>query len=161
MASDSNASVTPSLRTDRVRLAVLMAPKPGLSFEEFDRYWLDVHGNIFSSIAIAKRNLLKYEQVSPHSHRIVLSSTLSIAHHRVEQFHLDPKYNDTIAASSLAKSQSPFRGIAIFEATSLDKIFEIFEDEEYLRVVVPDEHKFFDHEKAQIIAGPFATIFDH
>lgn len=77
MASDSNAPVTPSLRTDRVRLAVLMAPKPGLSFEEFDRYWLDVHGNIFSSIAIAKRNLLKYEQVSPHSHRIVLSSTLS------------------------------------------------------------------------------------
>lgn len=57
-------SATPSLRTDRVRLAVLMAPKPGLSFEEFDRYWLDVHAKVFSSIAIAQRNLLKYEQVS-------------------------------------------------------------------------------------------------
>ena len=78
----------------------------------------------------------------------------------MEQFHLDPKYNETIAASSLAKSQSPFRGIAIFEATSLDKIFEIFQDEEYLRVVVPDEFKFFDHERAQILAGPFATIID-
>ena len=65
MASETNTpSTKPSLRTDRVRLAVLMAPKPGLSFEEFDRYWLDVHGNVFSSIAIAKRNLLKYEQVS-------------------------------------------------------------------------------------------------
>ena len=57
-------SATPTLRQDRVRLAVLMAPKPGLSFEEFDRYWLDVHAKVFSSIAIAKRNLLKYEQVS-------------------------------------------------------------------------------------------------
>lgn len=42
----------------------------------------------------------------------------------------------------------------------MDKIFEIFQDEEYLRVVVPDEHKFFDHENAQILAGPFATIID-
>ncbi|KAI0829731.1 hypothetical protein BC628DRAFT_1408560 [Trametes gibbosa] len=127
----------PSLRTDRVRLVVLMAPKPGLSFEEFDRYWLDVHAKVFSSIAIAERNLLKYEQ-----------------------FHLDPTYHDVVAAQTLAKSQTRFRGIAVFEATSLDKIFEIFQDEEYLRVVVPDEHKFFDHENAQILAGPFATIID-
>ncbi|RPD63987.1 hypothetical protein L227DRAFT_521254 [Lentinus tigrinus ALCF2SS1-6] len=143
MASDTTTTVantttsTPSLRTDRVRLAVLMAPKPGLSFKEFDRYWLDVHANVFSSIAIVKQNLLKYEQ-----------------------FHLDPKYEAVINASSLAKSKSPFRGIAIFEATSLDKIFEIFQDEEYLRVVVPDELNFFDHEKAQILAGPFASIID-
>ncbi|KAI1796519.1 hypothetical protein LXA43DRAFT_987989 [Ganoderma leucocontextum] len=130
-------STAPSLRPDRVRLAVLMAPKPGLSFEEFDRYWLDVHAKVFSSIAIVKRNLLKYEQ-----------------------FHLDPKYNDLVAAQSLARSKSPFRGIAIFEATSLDKIFEIFQDEEYLRAVVPDELNFFDHENAQILAGPFATIID-
>ncbi|KAH9942249.1 uncharacterized protein BXZ73DRAFT_97667 [Epithele typhae] len=133
----SAPAAPPTLRTDRVRLAVLMAPKPGLSFEEFDDYWLNVHGNIFSSIAIAKRNLLKYEQ-----------------------FHLDPKYESTIAAQTLAKSQTRFRGIAIFEATSLDKIFEIFQDEEYLRVVVPDEHNFFDHENAQILAGPFASIID-
>ena len=62
MTSSTDPS-TPSLRPDRVRLAVLMAPKPGLSFEEFDRYWLDVHAKVFSSIAIVKRNLLKYEQV--------------------------------------------------------------------------------------------------
>ena len=78
----------------------------------------------------------------------------------VEQFHLDQRYNDLVAAQSLAKSESPFRGIAIFEATSLDKIFEIFQDEEYLRVVVPDELNFFDHDNAQILAGPFATIID-
>ncbi|KAI0769380.1 hypothetical protein BD413DRAFT_604961 [Trametes elegans] len=131
------AAPTPSVRTDRVRLAVLMAPKPGLSFEEFDRYWLNVHANIFSSIAIAKKNLLKYEQ-----------------------FHLDPAYESVIEAQSLAKSKSRFRGIAIFEATSLDKIFEVFQDEEYLRVVVPDENNFFDHENAQILAGPFASIID-
>ncbi|KAI0718984.1 hypothetical protein C8T65DRAFT_569796 [Cerioporus squamosus] len=138
MASETTTTATkPSLRTDRVRLVVLMAPKPGLSFEEFDRYWLDVHANVFSSIPIAKRNLLKYEQ-----------------------FHLDPKYDGVIAASSLAKSKSLFRGIAIFEATSLDKIFEIFQDKDYLEKVVPDELKFFDHENAQMLAGPFATIID-
>lgn len=76
------------------------------------------------------------------------------------QFHLDTNYEGIIAAQTLAKSQTRFRGIAIFEATSLDKIFEIFQDEEYLRVVVPDEHNFFDHENAQILAGPFATIID-
>lgn len=78
----------PSFRTDRVRLVVLMAPKPGLSFEEFDRYWLDVHAKVFSSIAIAKRNLLKYEQVSvsifPVSHNArrspAVASSTSIPH---------------------------------------------------------------------------------
>ncbi|KAI0633464.1 hypothetical protein C8Q77DRAFT_1073323 [Trametes polyzona] len=136
LVSETTTS-TPSLRTDRVRLAVLMAPKPGLSFEEFDRYWLDVHANVFSSIAIAKRNLLKYEQ-----------------------FHLDRSYDSVLATHRLAKTPTQFRGIAIFEATSIDKILEIFEDEEYLRVVVPDEQEFFDPEKAQILAGPFASIID-
>ena len=60
----SSTSETPTLHTDRVRLVVLMAPKPGLSFEEFDQYWLHVHAKVFSYIAIAKRNLLKYEQAS-------------------------------------------------------------------------------------------------
>ena len=80
MASDSNTSA-PSLRSDRVRLAVLMAPKPGLSFEEFDSYWLDVHAKVFSSIAIAKRNLLKYEQVCrvQHSPYHVAVSHVSIS----------------------------------------------------------------------------------
>lgn len=61
--SSNTDSFAPTLRPDRVRLAVLMAPKHGLSFEEFDRYWLDVHAKVFSSISIVKRNLLKYEQV--------------------------------------------------------------------------------------------------
>ncbi|OBZ68169.1 hypothetical protein A0H81_11815 [Grifola frondosa] len=74
----------------------------------FDRYWLDVHAGVFSSIAIVKKNLLKYEQ-----------------------FHIDTAYNEQIAAQNTAQTASPFRGIAIFEATSLEKIFEIFDDEEY------------------------------
>ena len=56
--------------------------------------------------------------------------------------------------------RAPYYGIAIFEAESFEKIVEVFTSEEYLRVVVPDEHKFFDHENAQILAGPFATIID-
>ena len=51
------------MRTDRVRLAALMYPKEGVSFEEFDSHWLNVHSRLFASLDIVKKNLLKYEQV--------------------------------------------------------------------------------------------------
>ena len=52
----------------------------------------------------------------------------------------------------------PYAGMGIFEAESLDKIFEIFEDPEYLRIAVPDEEKFIARKDMLILAGPFATI---
>lgn len=52
-----------ALRTDRVRMVALLYPKEGLSFEEFDQYWLNEHSKVFTSIDIVKKNFLKYEQV--------------------------------------------------------------------------------------------------
>lgn len=61
MTSFDNLPAT--LRTDRVRMVALLYPKEGLSFEEFDRYWLNEHSKVFTSIDIVKKNFLKYEQV--------------------------------------------------------------------------------------------------
>lgn len=53
-----------SLRTDRVRLVVMFKKKDTITREEFDRYWVEEHAKLFSSLAIVKSNVLKYEQVS-------------------------------------------------------------------------------------------------
>lgn len=63
----SNAALPATVRSDRVRMVALMYPKDGLSFEEFDKYWLNEHSKVFTSIDIVKTNLLKYEQVCPFS----------------------------------------------------------------------------------------------
>jgi hypothetical protein len=54
----------PAVAEKRARMVALMYPKAGLPFEEIDRYWGDEHARIFTSIAIVKKNLIKYEQVS-------------------------------------------------------------------------------------------------
>ena len=58
------SSTTVTKRTDRVRLCTYISPKEGMSVEEFQDYWLNHHGKLFSSLAVVKRNVLKYEQVS-------------------------------------------------------------------------------------------------
>ena len=45
------------------RVLAFLHPKEGVSFEEFDKYWREVHGDIFKSLPVVKRNLTKYEQV--------------------------------------------------------------------------------------------------
>ena len=55
------------LDTTCVRMVGLMYPKDGLSFEEFDDYYLKFHGKLFASLPIVQKNLLKYEQVSLRS----------------------------------------------------------------------------------------------
>lgn len=49
-------------------------------------------------------------------------------------------------------------GMAIFEAESYEKIIEVFTHPDYLRIVVPDEEKFFDRAKSTMIGGQFAEL---
>jgi hypothetical protein len=51
----------------------------------------------------------------------------------------------------------PYVGLAIFEAESYEKIWEVFTDPEYFRVIVPDEHKFLDREKSSLVMGDFVV----
>lgn len=50
-------------RKDRVRLTLLVYRKPGMSLDEFHQYWKNQHAELFSSIAIVKKNLLSYVQM--------------------------------------------------------------------------------------------------
>lgn len=41
----------------------LMYPQEGITFEQFDAYWLHEHSKIFMSLDIVQKNLTRYEQV--------------------------------------------------------------------------------------------------
>ena len=135
-------------------MMTLMYPKDGLSFEEFDRYWLENHGKVFSSLDIVRKNLLKYEQVRP-SQFIPLVTNDDHSY----QFHLNPQMNQLFAAQGLEPVS--FVGVAIFEAESFDKIQEVFQHPDYIRFVVQDELKFVKREKCQMVAGELATVVHH
>jgi EthD domain len=51
-------------------------------------------------------------------------------------------------------------GLAIFEADSYEKIFAVFKDEDYLKIVVPDELKFIDRDNCQMLPLDLGTILD-
>jgi len=102
-----------------VRLYSTMHKKEGMTQEEFHRYWRDVHGKLFTSLDISKKNLLKYEQV-----------------------HVNTPVKGGMSAGGY--TMASWDGLAVFEAESYDKILAIFSSEEYQRVVYPDEAKFLD-----------------
>ena len=54
---------SPFINTSRARFMALMYPKEGITFEEFDAYWLQEHSKIFMSLDIVQKNLTRYEQV--------------------------------------------------------------------------------------------------
>ncbi|KAJ7634692.1 hypothetical protein FB45DRAFT_909581 [Roridomyces roridus] len=55
-----------TIRTDRVRLAILLIRKTGTTVEQFRRHWAESHGPLIGSIEIVKKNILKYEQAYPN-----------------------------------------------------------------------------------------------
>ena len=54
----------------------------------------------------------------------------------------------------------PHYGIAIFEAESAEKVMELMQDPEYIQTIFPDEDKFFDKSKMEVIVGTVATFID-
>ena len=63
MADEQKPKKSRAVRQHRVRLTLLVYRKPDLSLDEFQQYWKNQHSEIFSSIAVVKKNLLSYEQV--------------------------------------------------------------------------------------------------
>lgn len=47
----------------RARVSAVFYPKEGITYEEFVRHWVEVHGKLFMALDIVKKNLTKYEQV--------------------------------------------------------------------------------------------------
>ncbi|KII93020.1 hypothetical protein PLICRDRAFT_100963 [Plicaturopsis crispa FD-325 SS-3] len=121
-----------SIRTDRVRAVICFKRKEGLSKEEFDAYWLEHHAPLFSSVAIVKKNILKYEQA-----------------------HLSEAAQQASSLPTL-----PFDGIVTLETESFEKLLEVYGDPEYARVVVPDEERFMDRLTMQVFPATVATVMD-
>ena len=53
-----------------------------------------------------------------------------------------------------------YDGMATFEAASYEKIFECFQDEEYHKVVVPDEEKFIDKGRSKAFPVDIVDVID-
>ncbi|KAF5365114.1 hypothetical protein D9758_011026 [Tetrapyrgos nigripes] len=126
---------TPTLRADRVRLLSLIKQNPSISREEFDRYWLEHHSQLFLSLDIVKRNILKYEQL-----------------------HVNQKTRKLF--QSLGVASIDCDGAALFEAESYEKIFELINDSQFQAIAIPDEEKFIDRSKTRMIPLDFVGFLD-
>ncbi|KAF8186576.1 hypothetical protein K438DRAFT_2153255 [Mycena galopus ATCC 62051] len=51
-------------------------------------------------------------------------------------------------------------GMSIFEGESFAKIFEVFQSEQYQKIIVPDEENFIDRTKFQMIPFDLHTALD-
>ncbi|KZV98532.1 hypothetical protein EXIGLDRAFT_700772 [Exidia glandulosa HHB12029] len=92
-----------------VKLIVFVRRKPGLSHEEFFKYWREVHAPIFMSLAVAKRNVVKYVQ-----------------------FQIDSDASAELGKFKFAPI-AQFDGYAIFYGKTKEQLFELFTDAEYSR----------------------------
>ncbi|KAF8899395.1 hypothetical protein BD779DRAFT_1465317 [Infundibulicybe gibba] len=123
-------------RKDRVRLILLSKRKEGITNEEFSEYWANSHARLFSSVPIVRQNLLKYEQAHTSEQTIPL-------------------------INSIGFSTAKWDGIAVFEATSYDKILAIFDSEEYKNIVIPDELKFADRDANLMLPLDLLEVINH
>ncbi|KAJ7364156.1 EthD domain-containing protein [Mycena albidolilacea] len=126
-----------SFCTDRVRVAMFVKRKATISKEQFHQYWAETHAPLVSSLNIVKANLLKYEQA--HTNETMIT-------------HLTPM--------ALPFPLSEWDGIAIFEAESYAKFFEVCQSEEYQRKLVPDEDAFLDRKGCQLLLLNVLTVID-
>ncbi|KAL6717767.1 hypothetical protein ACLMJK_003852 [Lecanora helva] len=121
-------------RKDRVRLVTLVYRKKDTSFEDFSNYWANEHAKLFKELPIAKQNLLSYEQS-----------------------HANPESVQQLTHVGFPCSDAD--GMAIFEAESSEKLWAVFQDEEYHKVAVPDEEKFMDRERSLAFPAEIVSVF--
>ncbi|KAF5344879.1 hypothetical protein D9758_011553 [Tetrapyrgos nigripes] len=125
----------PTLRTDRVRLLVLITKNSSISREEFERYWLEHHSQLLLSLEIFKKNVLKYEQL-----------------------HINQQTKDLL--QSLGAALIECDGVVILEAESYEKLFETFNDARFKAIIEPNEKKFLDPSRTKIIPLDFVAFID-
>ncbi|KAK0489351.1 hypothetical protein IW261DRAFT_410457 [Armillaria novae-zelandiae] len=126
-------SPTPKLTQTRVRVVGFLKRKPGISKEEFTRRWL-LHAELFKSTDMSK-NILKYDQM-----------------------HVNDETNALL--KQMGAPTCDWDGIVIMEGESFEKVLRITTDEEYERVLVPDEVGFLDREKTQVVPLNFGVFID-
>ncbi|KAJ7903414.1 hypothetical protein B0H14DRAFT_3421638 [Mycena olivaceomarginata] len=90
---------------------------------------------LFSSLDVVKKSLLKYEQA-----------------------HVNHPVLQQIAQMIPGAPTPEWDGMAIFEGESYAQIFEVFQNEEYQKVIVPDEQHFIDRLNCQMLPFDLNTV---
>jgi len=99
-----------------VKLIACARRKPGMTHEEFDRYWRDNHGPLVRSVPEFIRYVRRYVQC-----------------------HI-------VSGSGPLGTGSDFDGVAELWFDSLDDLNKAFSEPRYLEIIRPDECKFCDLE---------------
>ena len=99
-----------------VKVSVILKRRPGMSPEEFRRYWREVHGPL----------LLRQPALMRHIHKYVLNHSIAEA------------FADIPGVSS------QFDGIAELSGDSADDVRRGLAEPAYAEVIRPDEEKFLD-----------------
>jgi len=100
-----------------VHLIILIKKLDTVSDADFHTYWSTSHPKIWLSVKVVKEKVVKYSQ-----------------------FHVDRGVMDALAAQGLPVVD--YDGGVNVWANSVEDMMSIFQDEEYNRVVVPDESRF-------------------
>ncbi|KAG5644108.1 hypothetical protein DXG03_009127 [Asterophora parasitica] len=112
------------VRTDRVRVIIFLkqnSKRPRItSKEELGRSWIEGHTERFKTLDIVKKTGVKYDLV-------LIDDKLFTA-------------PQSLGARLTALDE--WDGLAIYEAESQEKIFEVLQSEEYQRVIGTYEQKF-------------------
>ncbi|KAI0330149.1 hypothetical protein GY45DRAFT_1324032 [Cubamyces sp. BRFM 1775] len=127
----------------RFRLMVSFAPKEGVSMEDFRAHWSGTHARLFLSLMIVRTNILKYEQFYVDAGSSATMAQIAAV--------LGRENNSTLPAGG---------GVAVLEAETPEKILAIFKDEEFLRVVAPDQESFIDGSSMRVLSGHYTTMFE-
>ncbi|THU81876.1 hypothetical protein K435DRAFT_972186 [Dendrothele bispora CBS 962.96] len=122
----------PTLRKDRVRILFLICKREDISYEDFQRYWLE-HASVFISEAV-KSNLCKYEQ------------------QHVSQ-------ESKITFEKMGMKMAQYDGIAVMEAESFESIIQVLTDKDF--VARSDSDKFVNWEKTvSVLPMNFGTFWE-
>ena len=106
-----------------IKLMILLKRKPGMSDEDFYRYWRENHGNTVMGTKEFFRHVRRYVQ----SHK---------------------KLN---AKSGFSSSESEYDGVAEFWFDDVESMNRAFSEPKYLEIVQPDEPKFVDLDACRVL----------
>ncbi|KAK1227898.1 hypothetical protein PQX77_009088 [Marasmius sp. AFHP31] len=114
-------STAPNFDENSGRLLLNLFKRDDLTFEHFDRYWLETHSKVVIDIPIAREKITLYEQL-----------------------HLHPDPAPELPHPTMkGQDRSEADGLVVLQSTSLEEIFDlIYFNEEFRQVSGPDEVKF-------------------